>query len=81
MTEIEYFELNGKTISLKTPILLEINKLNGYYYASNNEIELYGNGTTEEEAIENARTIFSELYIISKKIIDHVDGSKKEENN
>jgi len=71
--EIKDFELDGQTISLKTPIQLELNELNGYYYASNNEIELYGNGETKEEAIENARSLFSELYSLSKKIIEYVE--------
>lgn len=73
MTEIKDFELNGKTIKLKTPIILELNRVNDYYYAANNEIELYGNGKTEEEAIESARGIFSELFVLSHKIVKMVD--------
>ena len=73
MNEIKDFELDGKTIPLKIPIQLEINELNGYYYASNNEIELYGNGETKEKAIENARELFSKWYVLSKKIIEYVE--------
>ena len=76
MVEIKDFELNGKTIPLKIPIILELNELNGYYYVSNNEIELYGNGNTKEEAIENARNLFSELYVLSKKIIEYVESEE-----
>lgn len=73
MTEIKNFKMDGKTIPLKIPIKLELNELNGYYYASNNEIELYGNGNTKEEAIENARSLFSELYVLSKMVIEYVE--------
>lgn len=76
MAEIKYFILNGKTIPLKTPIKLELNELNGYNYASNNEIELYGNGDTKEEAIENARSLFSELYVLSKRVIEYVESEE-----
>jgi len=76
MVEIKDSELNGKTIPLKIPIILELNELNGYYYVSNNEIELYGNGNTKEEAIENARNLFSKLYVLSKKIIEYVESEE-----
>jgi len=66
------FEYQGKTITLKSPIPLDISKVDGYYYASNNEIELYGNGKTEIEAIYDARDNFSSLYKLSNKIINLV---------
>lgn len=72
MIELTDFVHDGTIITLKTPIQLEVTKLNGYYYASNDDLELYGNGSTEAEAIENARNILSELYILSKKVIEHV---------
>lgn len=73
MTEIKNFEYLGKTIPLKTPLPLEVSKVKDFYYAANNEIELYGNGKTQKEAIENAREVFSGLYTLSKKIIEMVD--------
>jgi hypothetical protein len=74
MIELTDFVHDGTIITLKTPIQLEVTKLNGYYYASNDDLELYGNGSTEDEAIENARNILSELYILSKKVIEYVGG-------
>ncbi|MEN6551895.1 MAG: hypothetical protein ABFC34_03315 [Methanobacterium sp.] len=72
-TKLTDFEYQGQTITLKTPIELEISEVNGYYYVSNNEIELYGNGITEAVAIKNARENFSNLYELSKKIINLVE--------
>lgn len=73
MTEIKDFEYHGRTITLKTPLPLEVSKVEDFYYASNNEIELYGNGKTQKEAVENAREVFSGLFTLSKKIVEMVD--------
>ena len=74
MIELTDFIHDGKTITLKTPLPLDIVKIDGYYYASNEEIELCADGKTEEDAINNARDIFSNLYILSKKVIEYVGG-------
>lgn len=72
-TKLTEFEFQGKTITLKTPIHIDISKVDGYYYASNEELELYGNGKTEIEAIKDARASFSNIYQLSKKIINLVE--------
>ncbi|MEN6551539.1 MAG: hypothetical protein ABFC34_01495 [Methanobacterium sp.] len=74
MAELTDFVHDGKTITLKTPLALDIVKIDGYFYASNEEIELCADGKTEEDAINNARDIFSNLYILSKKVIQYVEG-------
>lgn len=70
---IDHFEYNGKAVILKKPLLLEVSQVGDLYYAANNEIELYGNGKTEKEAVDNAREVFSGLFILSKRIIEMVD--------
>jgi hypothetical protein len=70
--ELAHFTVNGTLYNITPPLPLEINKIEDYYHASNDELEVYGYGNTEEEAIDSAREIFGERYRLAKDLIGRV---------
>ena len=50
-------EIPGKKLSK----LLEV-KISKQYIAENEELEIYGEGDTEEEAVEDLKEVFMDIY-------------------
>jgi hypothetical protein len=70
--EITYFTVNGKQYTIAPPLPLEVNRIDNFYHASNDELDVYGYGNTEAEAIDSAREIFGERYRLAKNLIGRV---------
>ncbi len=62
MTELSWFETYGQKYNLKTPIPLAITEEDGDFYAENVQYELFGVGTTEQEAVEDTRADLGQIY-------------------
>lgn len=60
------------TYKLKSPMEVSIIEKDGLYFSFNNEFEIYGDGTTEDEAFESFRTQLRLMYEVSKKLVELV---------
>lgn len=61
---------------LKSPMEVSIIEQDGFYFAFNNEFEIYGNGPTEEEALESFKEQLRLMYEVSKKLVELVQDGK-----
>ncbi len=62
MVDISYFNSNDTIYNLKTPIPLSLSEEDGDFYAENVQYGLFGVGTTEREAVEDARANLGQIY-------------------
>lgn len=69
MREITSFSI----YNLNKPLTISINDVLGHFYASNEEYEIYSDGDTEEEAVENFKVLLSEAYCRAKKLVELVE--------
>lgn len=58
---------------LKCPLKVTIIEIEGHYYASNNELEIYADGNSSDEAFEYFRTLLGEHYNRAKKLVEMVE--------
>jgi len=61
------------TYKLKSPMEVSIIKRGGHFYSFNNEFEIYGDGSTEDEAFESFRAQLRLMYEVSKKLVELVE--------
>ena len=62
MNNVSWFSTNDQIFQLKKPIRLTLTEYDNGFYAENTQYNVAGVGTTEKEAIEDARINLGFLY-------------------